>query len=155
MASKTPADKRLKELAKQVGDGTLTGTVTFDQPYAAKQHNDLTYRHTRGQAGYLSSALWENFRSYYRKLAREVLHGNLAQGMADCCDDLADAAADRAPRDTGVLHNSAAYQVHDGGQLAHERPPVAPREPAYVRNFRPGWQWNRNGPGSGRPGFRR
>lgn len=43
--------------ATDVDEGTLTANVTFDGPYAVRQHEELDYQHDDGrQAKYLESA---------------------------------------------------------------------------------------------------
>jgi hypothetical protein len=38
--------------------GTLTGTVSYDTPYAVRQHEEMTWRHAPGrQAKYLETAV--------------------------------------------------------------------------------------------------
>lgn len=44
-----------------VDEGTLTAAVSYDTPYAVRQHEDMTYRHAPGRtAKYLEHALNSN-----------------------------------------------------------------------------------------------
>ncbi|MGW4639553.1 hypothetical protein ACWEN6_13545 [Sphaerisporangium sp. NPDC004334] len=45
--------------AASVDDRLLMGAVSYDQPYAVRQHEELTYHHTQGEAKYLENALLE------------------------------------------------------------------------------------------------
>ena len=60
---------------KEVG-GEITGTVSFNKPYAMVQHEDMTYIHPRGgQAKYLEQPLNENrdrYKEFIKNKIREV-----------------------------------------------------------------------------------
>ena len=50
--------------------GKTTGEVRFEEPYAVKQHEELSYVHPKGgQAKYLEQPLAENMDKYERHLA--------------------------------------------------------------------------------------
>jgi len=58
--ARTPLDVGDLRSSQLVGPATtseLVATVSTDLPYAARQHEDLTYRHRHGQAKFLESAL--------------------------------------------------------------------------------------------------
>jgi hypothetical protein len=60
--------------APAVRPGSLiTGQVSFNEPYAAIQHEDLTFEHKPGrQAKYLETPLKEMFRRYTQNIADMV-----------------------------------------------------------------------------------
>ena len=49
--------------------GHIQGTVGFTMPYAARQHEEMDYRHTDGQAKYLEQPLKENSAQYVDSIA--------------------------------------------------------------------------------------
>lgn len=56
-----------------VDDGDLTAAVSFDGPYAVRQHEELDWRHTPGrQAKYLEQPLNANRGPVQRIIAAEV-----------------------------------------------------------------------------------
>ena len=67
--------ERIAELRHLVGDGQrLQGSVTCDQVYAHRQHEDLSYRHPRGgQAKFLEKPLFDHYRDYLSDYAKTVL----------------------------------------------------------------------------------
>jgi len=87
------AGERLKALSVPLApkrDGILRGTATvkgvnaepvvfvvFDQPYAVKQHEELDYKHTDGQAKYLEQPLEEHRAELQGIIAKEVRVGIL------------------------------------------------------------------------------
>ena len=50
----------------------LRAVVTFDTPYAARQHEEMGYKHTDGQAKYLESAMNESAQDGKAIIARAV-----------------------------------------------------------------------------------
>ena len=133
-------DARIRELERRVGDGLLEGVVRVDQPYAAVQHAGywrsgpnagvVIRNHPRGGGShFLSNPLLENSDRYMRRLAYDAYEpGGLRVAMIDVVEDLSREVYDRAPRETDALRNSAHPMVVDDGDLAYDRPPVAPRQ---------------------------
>lgn len=56
-------------------DGNLTAYVSYDTPYAARQHEELGYRHDEGQAKYLEGPLTENEAKYQAAIAARLGRG--------------------------------------------------------------------------------
>jgi hypothetical protein len=151
MASNDTYQEKLRQLEKQVGDGVLRGELVVNQAYAAKQHVTQHYHHPRGGGpNFVSGPLMRSHRGWYRQLARNVLHGDLSREMKDIVDEWARQAAQAAPIEDGPLRGSMSPRVYDDGKQTYHRPPAVPRLPDYQRNYRPGWQWNRE---NGRPGW--
>jgi hypothetical protein len=144
MAGKNTFHKGFEKLEKQVGDGVLRGELVFNQPYAAKQHNDLSYDHPRGGgAGYVTKPQMRFWRRWYEMLAKDVLRGSLNRAMQDVVDEWAERASSEAPVESTQLRKSANPRVYDDKVEVYNKPPKAPREPDYRRTGRAGWQWNR------------
>lgn len=130
---------RIRELEDRVGDGDLTGSVVFDQVYAASQEvgywktgpnaGVIIRNHPRGGgAHYLSDPLIENSERYMRNLAgRAYEEGGLSGAMADNMEDLSREAGNRAPKETDALSQSGHPTVTDDGHTVYDRPPVVPR----------------------------
>lgn len=55
-----------------VDPGELVSAVSYDEPYAAMQHEDLAYRHDDGQAKFLEVALNANSRELLAVMAGEL-----------------------------------------------------------------------------------
>ncbi|GAA3144950.1 hypothetical protein Ppa06_58240 [Planomonospora parontospora subsp. parontospora] len=55
-----------------VDEVNLRGVISYDQPYAVAQHEELGYRHERGQAKYLESALREEADTVRELIAAEL-----------------------------------------------------------------------------------
>lgn len=52
---------------------TITGTVSYNKPYAARQHEELSYEHKEGrQAKYLETPLKEFVREFVQNIADAV-----------------------------------------------------------------------------------
>lgn len=59
--------------ATSIDDSTATAAVSYDTPYAVKQHEDLTLRHDRGRtAKYLERPLLGTRREQQRVIAAEI-----------------------------------------------------------------------------------
>ena len=55
-----------------IGDN-IVGTVTFDKPYAMRQHEDMSFNHPKGgQAKYLEQPLNEN-RDRYKEFIKDKI----------------------------------------------------------------------------------
>lgn len=60
-----------------VDEGKLIGAVSFDTPYAVKQHEDLTLHHDAGREGkYLEKAFTKNTKQVNKILA-DTIRGEL------------------------------------------------------------------------------
>jgi hypothetical protein len=134
MAKRSTYRARLDELAQQVGHGKLVGRHLVNQPYAAKQHQERTYRHPRGGGPhFVSDALVRNQSGWYRAMAEGLLSGRAYLAMADGMESLARATSTDAPVEFGRLRASGHPSVYDGGRVVYDRPPVAPRASARSR----------------------
>jgi hypothetical protein len=52
---------------------TITGTVSYNKPYAARQHEELSYQHKEGrQAKYLETPLKEMAKKYAKNIADAI-----------------------------------------------------------------------------------
>jgi hypothetical protein len=127
MARQGTFDARIEQLGRQVGSGTLSGTVERDQPYAQKQHEDLSLHHPQGQAKYQETALHTEHRGYLQELSRSVLHGSLPTTMAEQMEALDRASGQLCPKDLTVLAHSGHPVVHDDGRKVYDRAPEVPR----------------------------
>ncbi|WP_336651609.1 MULTISPECIES: hypothetical protein [unclassified Leucobacter] len=56
-------------------EGNLTAYVSYDTPYAARQHEELDWRHDDGQAKYLEGPLTENEAKYQQAIASRLGQG--------------------------------------------------------------------------------
>ncbi|QIK64150.1 hypothetical protein G7068_13785 [Leucobacter viscericola] len=52
--------------------GSLTAYVSYDTPYAARQHEEMDWRHDEGQAKYLEGPLTENEAKYQQAIASRL-----------------------------------------------------------------------------------
>lgn len=120
--------QRLDQLERNVGRGALVGQYTVDQRYAAKQHEELSYRHPRGGGPrYVSIPLAQRHREWFRGIAQGLLDGTAPQRMTDAMDDLDGQVRILAPLDENDLRRSGAYTVTDGGGVVVDRPAEVPR----------------------------
>lgn len=55
--------------------GNLTAHVSYDTPYAARQHEELGWRHDEGQAKYLEGPLTQNASKYQQAIASRLGDG--------------------------------------------------------------------------------
>lgn len=68
-----PLDEGPLQRSGKVDVDGLDGTISYDTPYAVRQHEDLTYRHAPGrQAKYLETAMNTNREEVKRIIAREL-----------------------------------------------------------------------------------
>ena len=124
MAQRAPFDERMAELAQNVGDGVLKGTLEVDQVYARYQHEGLDLKHPGGgQAKYLEQPLYDEHRDYVQRLADHVLDGQLVPAMTDNMEALSLQVYDKAPFEFGDLKASGHPSVMDGDRSAYDRPP--------------------------------
>lgn len=138
--------ERMEQLAREVGDGRLTGRVGVDQRYAEVQERNESFTHPRGgQARYLEASLQAQQVSGMQHLAREVITENgsrVTDAMRDITEEISRYETKFAPVDTGALRKSAHPTVEDEGHVVYDRPPVQPRltdeQLRRRRNRRPG-----------------
>ena len=56
-----------------IDPATLTGTVSYDSPYAVRQHEEMSWRHAPGrQAKYLETAVYASREQCARIMAAEM-----------------------------------------------------------------------------------
>ena len=125
--------ERMDALALHIGSGTLTGVIEFDQAYAHRQHEDLTFVHEHGGAKYLERALFAGLPAALETVAREVLD-DPHRAMELATEEIARAAVDNAPTRSSryfpgdaVLRNSDHVTVLDNGDIVYDRPAAIPR----------------------------
>lgn len=124
MAGSDTFEARLHELADQVGEGVLHGSVVVDQVYARYQHEGLDLKHpSGGVAKYLEGPLYANHRDYFQRIADRVLTGGLTDAMADNVEALSREVYDKAPREFHDLRASGHPSVTDHDRVAYDRPP--------------------------------
>lgn len=117
-------EERINELLERVGDGRLRGTVTIDQVYAAYQHFRADLSHRVGKVRYLSDPLNAEYRSFFQRIADEVLEpGGPVHGMVSAVESLANSAATQTPVDLFNLARSQAITVRDKGAIVYHRDP--------------------------------
>jgi len=116
--------EHLDELGQRVGEGTLSGSVEYDQAYAHRQHAAIQYKHEHGgQAEYLSSTLDERRDALLQHLADKVLDPEgVKTGMIEDMNNLADSSAGKVPLEHGTLRASAHPTVEENGALVYDRP---------------------------------
>ena len=102
----------------------LRGSVTMDQVYAHRQHEDLSYHHPRGgHAQYLRLPLYEHAPDYLRAIAGGWLEDGGKRAMARSMEHLSDAAELQAPWEFVDLARSGSPKVEVGHRTDYERPP--------------------------------
>jgi hypothetical protein len=121
--------ERIAELRHLVGDGQrLQGSVTCDQIYAHRQHEDLSYRHPRGgQAKFLEKPLFDHYRDYLGDYAKTVLADGGQPAMKRSMEHLSDEVEVTAPREWGDLLKSGHPKVTLGERTVYDRAPKAAR----------------------------
>ncbi len=65
-------DLRESAAVVQNENGGIGGAVTFDTPYAARQHEELDWKHKEGRARYLAGPLEENAPELGAIIATEI-----------------------------------------------------------------------------------
>lgn len=126
--------RRIDHLEDEVGTGDITAGCTVDQVYAQNQHENRSFRHTKGRANFLGGPLMENSNALMQRIARSVLDregSHLTRAMIQTAEDMAGYVTKNAPRDPDigdVLANSGSPWVEDGSRTVYRRPPVQPRE---------------------------
>jgi hypothetical protein len=126
--------RRIDHLSREVGTGRIVAGCLVDQIYAQNQHQNLSFRHTRGMAHYLGGPMMMNQAFLMRRIAGSVISpggSHLRRAMIDTANDFADYVRRYAPQDPDigdVLANSGSPWVRDGGIEIYRRPPIKPRE---------------------------
>lgn len=106
------------------GDGLLRGSVTIDQIYAHRQHEDLMLHHPRGGGPkYLERPLMEHYPRYLEMVAGSYLDDGGRRGMAEAMEDLSDSAELASPWEFGDLMHSGHPEVRRGAEVTYDRPP--------------------------------
>lgn len=137
MPSKSTYRQRLDQLARNVGDGTLTGRYWVDQRYAAYQHVHKHLRHPRGGGpGYVSSPLLARHGAWYRGIAAGFLHGHAVVRMAQSLEDLDRQVTALAPVDLNNLRQSGSIAVLANGRPVYVRRAFVARLPDTNRRRR-------------------
>lgn len=122
----------LDHLAREVGHGHITAICRVDQPYAHRQHEELTWKHPHGgRAKYLEGPLFENAEELVHKIAGSLLTetgSHLREVMIEVAEKLSTYVEENAPVLTGELKNSGHPFVEDEefGTI-YDRPPRVPR----------------------------
>lgn len=119
-------DRNMAELAEKVGDGKITGRVSFSPDKIAVPQHEGTWktgplagvqiRHwtTPGTGpGYLLDPLLESVESYFREIARDVLTTGPRFPIERAMDDLLSKAQRRIPKKTGELASSGRAEVSE------------------------------------------
>jgi len=121
--------ERIAELRHIVGDGQrLVGSVTCDQIYAHRQHEDLSYHHARGgSAKYLEKPLMDHYRDYLDDYVKTVLTDGGQPAMKRSMEHLSDEVEMTAPVEWGDLHKSGHPKVMLGGATVYDRAPKVGR----------------------------
>ena len=115
-------DVKFDELMAEIGRGVLKATVTFDQAYAKRQHEDMSFKHPHGGGPqYLRRALYEYVDEYMTIIAGRGLT-NVKQSMTLVAEELARHASDNAPKRTAHLSNSDHATCTDNGVTYYDRP---------------------------------
>lgn len=73
-----PLDTSMLRQSAQVTPATTanhTAFVSYDTPYAARQHEEMDWRHDEGQAKYLEGPLIRNEAKYMRAIAARIGEG--------------------------------------------------------------------------------
>lgn len=118
----------IDRLSRDVGVGTLQGSVVVDQVYARYQHEGLDFKHPQGgQAKYLEQPLFTGIRQFMGTLADAVLDGELNQAMTKNVEDLSRAVYAKAPLEFGDLKASPHPTVVDDGATVYDRAPMMRR----------------------------
>lgn len=125
------AIQSLERLARAVGSGEIVASVTVDQPYAKRQHEELEWKHPRGgQAKYLEGPLFANYAELMQEIANSLITkdgSDIVGGMTRAAEEMSGWVEDKAPRLDHILRYSGHPQVIDNGTLAYDRPAKAPR----------------------------
>lgn len=113
---------RARQLSREIGGGKLTGRIVFDQPYAAKQHEELSFRHPHGGgAKYLTMALYHNYNEAYADLGRYLFDMDIRTHMAVVTESIQENAGQRAPVEFNDLRRSGSVRVTDGQSVVYDR----------------------------------
>lgn len=125
--AKGDAIRGIERLMNSVGDGDIVARCTVDQPYAQRQHEELTWKHPRGgRAKYLEAPLFENHAELMQGIADSLITedgSDLERGMINAAEQMSRWVEDNAPKEDQVLMFSGHPQVIDGGMEVYDRPP--------------------------------
>lgn len=123
--SKSFVDEGVPEILDRVGDGKLSGKLTIDQVYARYQHERLDLRHPRGgKARYLADPLMAGFRSYYERMARDLLQPEgLRNAMIDSMESLMNSSQMETPVELDNLRRSSRRVVRDQNAVVSVKGP--------------------------------
>lgn len=118
---------RLDELERQVGTGTLSFAVEFDQVYAKIQEVRDDFKHPRGgQAHYARDGLLMHTDEYLQTIADHFLEDPV-KGCIEAVEVQARRSENLAPVEYVNLRRSAHPTVTDDGAIVYDRPPDVPR----------------------------
>lgn len=121
----------LERLARAVGSGDIEATVTVNQPYAQRQHEELGWSHPRGgRAKYLEGPLFERYPELMQMAADSLVTAegsNIQDGMARVAEAMSRFVEDNAPRLDNILRYSGQPEVTDSGTVSYSRAPKATR----------------------------
>lgn len=127
----TSAIEGLERLARAVGSGDIVSKVTVDQPYAQRQHEELSWSHPRGgRAKYLEGPLLENYAELMLVIAQHLITNDgtdLEQGMVRVAEKMSGFVEDNAPRLNDLLRYSGQPEVIDNGTVKYTRAPKVAR----------------------------
>src|ERR1035441_2320091 len=124
MTSTGTFSQRLDHLRPMGGGGRLVGSVTVDQVYAHRQHEDMSYHPPRGGGPkYLQKPLMTHYRDYIGDYAKTVLDDGGQAAMRRSMEHLSDEVEVTAPREWGDLLTSGHPKVTQAGRTLYDRPP--------------------------------
>lgn len=127
----TSAFDGLERLARAVGSGDIVATLTVNQPYAQRQHEELTWTHPRGgRAKYLEQPLMEQHAELMQVAADSLITAegsDIQGGMARVAEQMSGMVEDNAPRLDNILRFSGQPEVTDNGTVTYSRAPKVAR----------------------------
>lgn len=116
-------EDRMRELSNLVGKGKITGTITGDQIYAARQHNSPELSHPRGgEPFFLRDAFNAKQQEHLQRLALQLFSGNTQALFISFVNQVADVASAKAPIELGNLRKSFSTSVKVGGSYIYRKP---------------------------------
>ncbi len=129
--------ERTELLGEMVGERDLVISVSFSGPHAAAHHEHpsrfsppswaghpvLTYTTPGTGVKYLTGPQMESYPLWLQRLADKLLDEprGLRGEAEDVAEDWAQAAARRAPKESGDLVRSATPRVTDDGRVVYQR----------------------------------
>lgn len=128
----TSAIEGLERLARAVGSGEIEASVTVNQPYAQRQHEELGWKHPRGgRAKYLGGPLIEESAKLVQIAADHLISGDgtdLEHGMVRIAEEMSQMVEENAPSLYDVLRYSSQPEVVDNGVVKYSRAPKVARQ---------------------------